>query len=85
MYMILYTNYNNMYITHAAHTDARVPIGSQYKILYITLYGRGWEMLLLLLQCIRSKLGCPRAIRIRTHNNINRVCRFVKPREDPRR
>lgn len=53
-----------MYITHT-RAGALVPIGSQYKLLYYK-YERGWEMLLL--QCIRAKLGCPRAIiRIRAH------------------
>jgi len=77
-----------MYITHT-RAGALVPIGSQYKLLYYYKYERGWEMLLLLmLQRIRAKLGCPRAIiRIRAHIIMytNRACRFVKPREDRRR
>jgi len=51
-----------IYYTHT-QTNAGGPIGSQYNIYYIYIvyvYGRGWEMLLL--QCIRAKLGCPQAI-----------------------
>jgi len=78
-----------MYITHhGAHTGARVPIGSQYKILYITLYTWTWVGD----AAAAAAAVYPRETRLppsdsntHTYNNINRACRFVKPREDHRR